>query len=637
VRIVAISWKDTANPHAGGCELLVDRLLTGLVERGNEVSLISGGPVGEHQYEVYDSGGTFTQYLRAPLACRTKLRDADIVIDVSNGLPFFTPLWTRTPSICFVMHDHGAQWASRFPKAVAKPAELMERHVVPSIYGNRQFVAISESTALSLISMGVDNDHVSVIEPGVDVPQPTGRPKSLTPLFVALTRLVPHKRVDLLLETWRLVQPVIGGRFIVMGTGPDLPELRRIAEEIPGVEVVGWIEEWERNALLEESWFLVHAALREGWGMVTMEAGAVGTPSLVLDAPGVRDSVLDDTTGIIVRWEEDPCDALAREWIALAVDESRRRRLGQAAKARAYEYTWDRMVDSWESVAKEAATVSAGRTRKEKHLGLRQPPAPVARGSSNPRRPSGSRSDLTGLRRMATLLKSFRTQFDDPDQFYSLLAADTIALIEQYQTVESKRVLDVGGGSGYFAEAFRKASGSSAFIEPEWDEMTEIGRGLGFGIVGDGCELPLADASFDIGFSSNVLEHVLDPWKFFAELIRVVRPGGIVFLAFTNWLSPFGGHETSPWHYLGGARAARRYEERLGYPPKNLYGRNLFPLSVGEVLKWVRQRSDVALLDAFPRYYPSWSKPILHVPGVREVATWNLAVVLRRCEIEQGS
>ena len=156
-------------------------------------------------------------------------------------------------------------------------------------------------------------------------------------------------------------------------------------------------------------------------------------------------------------------------------------------------------------------------------------------------------------------------------------------------------------------------------------------------VVSTGCELPLADACFDIGFSSNVLEHVPDPWKFFAELIRLVRPGGIVFLAFTNWLSPFGGHETSPWHYLGGARAARRYEERLGYPPKNLYGRNLFPLSVGEVLKWVRKRSDVELLDAFPRYYPPWSKPILHVPGVREVATWNLAVVLRRCENEQCS
>jgi len=231
---------------------------------------------------------------------------------------------------------------------------------------------------------------------------------------------------------------------------------------------------------------------------------------------------------------------------------------------------------------------------------------------------------------MFTLLKGFRNQFDDPDEFYTLLANDTIALIERFESVAGRTVLDVGGGSGYFAEAFRRSSATSAFIEPEWEEMTELGRKLGFGIVGDGCQLPLSDASFDISFSSNVIEHVIDPWKFIDELIRVVRPGGLIFVAYTNWLSPFGGHETSPWHYLGGERAARQYESRLGYPPKNRYGQSLFPISIASVLKYVQHHPDVELLDAFPRYYPHWTKPLIFVPGLREIATWNLAIVLRR-------
>jgi SAM-dependent methyltransferase len=231
---------------------------------------------------------------------------------------------------------------------------------------------------------------------------------------------------------------------------------------------------------------------------------------------------------------------------------------------------------------------------------------------------------------MAALLRGFRTQFDDPDGFYNLLARDTIALIERFEPVASRRVLDVGGGSGYFAEAFRRSSAESVFVEPLWDEMTDVGRKLGFGVVGDGCHLPLGSASFDIGFSSNVIEHVRDPWQFLDELLRVVRPGGLVFVAFTNWLSPFGGHETSPWHYAGGDRAARRYERRSGHPPKNLYGESLFRLSIADVLRWCREDPRAQVLDAFPRYYPHWTKAVTMVPGVREVVTWNLAVVLRR-------
>ena len=77
-----------------------------------------------------------------------------------------------------------------------------------------------------------------------------------------------------------------------------------------------------------------------------------------------------------------------------------------------------------------------------------------------------------------------------------------------------------------------------------------------------------------------MLEHVPDPAGFADELVRVVRPGGLVVLSYTNWLSPWGGHETSPFHYLGGRRAIRLYARRYGHPPKNRVGENLFRVSV---------------------------------------------------------
>jgi SAM-dependent methyltransferase len=234
------------------------------------------------------------------------------------------------------------------------------------------------------------------------------------------------------------------------------------------------------------------------------------------------------------------------------------------------------------------------------------------------------------MRRSLELFSGFRTQYDDPEGFYTLLANDTVALTDQYEKVDGQRIVDIGGGSGYFAKAFRRAGASSVFVEPFWESLTDQGAKLGYGVIGDGMRLPFANGSFDVSHSSNVIEHVSDPMLFLEEMVRVVRPGGLVFLAFTNWYSPFGGHETSPWHYLGGEWAARRYERRHGFPAKNRFGDGLYPLHIGRVLAWARSSADIHVVDAFPRYYPRWTAPLIRVPGLREVASWNLALVMRR-------
>jgi SAM-dependent methyltransferase len=142
--------------------------------------------------------------------------------------------------------------------------------------------------------------------------------------------------------------------------------------------------------------------------------------------------------------------------------------------------------------------------------------------------------------------------------------------------------------------------------------------------------LPFADGSFDICYSSNVLEHVSDPWRMAAEMVRVTRPGGTVFLSYTVWWGPWGGHETSPWHLLGGHRARRRYVRRKGHEPKNRYGESLFAVTVRDGLRWAASQPGAHLVAALPRYHPRWARHVVHVPGLREVVTWNLVLVLRK-------
>jgi len=134
----------------------------------------------------------------------------------------------------------------------------------------------------------------------------------------------------------------------------------------------------------------------------------------------------------------------------------------------------------------------------------------------------------------------------------------------------------------------------------------------------------------DICYSSNVLEHVADPARMLAEMVRVTRPGGTVFVSFTPWFSPWGGHETAPWHFLGGRYARRRYVTKKGHEPKNKFGESLFALTVGKALRWTRTSDEAILVRALPRYHPWWATWIVRVPLLRELASWNLVLVLRK-------
>ncbi len=150
------------------------------------------------------------------------------------------------------------------------------------------------------------------------------------PLFVALNRLVPHKRVDLLLQAWRLVQPVTGGRLVVIGDGPEFKTLQQMADALPGVELRGYLGAKEKAELLGQAWFLVQGSSHEGWGIVSLEAAAAGIPTLAVDAPGVRDAVVDGVTGVLV--DDATPAAFAAAWMEFSADEPARVRMGLAAR-----------------------------------------------------------------------------------------------------------------------------------------------------------------------------------------------------------------------------------------------------------------------------------------------------------------
>lgn len=241
------------------------------------------------------------------------------------------------------------------------------------------------------------------------------------------------------------------------------------------------------------------------------------------------------------------------------------------------------------------------------------------------------------LPRSWSLLRAIRHEQTRPELFYRPLAEDTAELLDTLlldargSDLTGTSVLDVGGGPGYFAAAFAARGAWYVPVEPDVGEMAAAGISVPGSVRGDGQSLPFRDARFDVVYSSNVAEHVPEPWTMADEMLRVTRPGGLMVLSYTVWLGPFGGHETGLWeHYVGGEFARRRYERRHGRPPKNVWGESLFAVSAADGLRWASTVEGADLLLAFPRYHPSWAWWMVRVPLLREFLVSNLVVVLRK-------
>src|SRR6478609_8562353 len=220
------------------------------------------------------------------------------------------------------------------------------------------------------------------------------------------------------------------------------------------------------------------------------------------------------------------------------------------------------------------------------------------------------------LSRSVRLLSQFRFERTDPARFYTALAEDTAAMVGDLW-LATHRETRAGLVLVYVG------------VEPDPAEMHSgpATGGTATYVRASGMALPFADASVDICLSSNVAEHVPEPWRLAREMLRVTKPGGLAVLSYTVWLGPFGGHEMGLTHYLGGARAAARYIRKHGRPAKNNYGSSLFAVSAADGIDFGEGTG--ALVAAFPRYHPRWAWWMTKVPLLREFLVSNLVLVFR--------
>ncbi len=206
--VVFFSWRDTFNPEGGGAERYLEQMAIGLVERGARVTIFTASYDAAPADEFRDGiryvrrGSKLSIYLRGLLclALRT-FGHFDVIVDVQNGLPFFTRLLTRKPVVVLVHHVHKEQWPVVYPGLTGKIGWWIESRFAPLLYRRCKYIAVSEATRSELTMLGVDADRISVVRNGTDPVIPSDDAKTSHPSLCVVGRLVPHKQVEHAIDT----------------------------------------------------------------------------------------------------------------------------------------------------------------------------------------------------------------------------------------------------------------------------------------------------------------------------------------------------------------------------------------------------------------------------------------------------
>ncbi len=346
--ILICNWRDPRHPQAGGAETYLFEVGRRWVEMGHHVEWISAGFKGAEANEVLDGisisrvGNRATIYGLLPLTYLRRFRDRfDIIVDSENGIPFFSPLFSLKPKICLMHHVHTSVFRAHLPAAIAELFVWAESWLMPLVYRNVSFIAVSEDTKKEMIRQRFSDRPIHVVYNGVDDRLQPGK-RSETPVIAYVGRLKEYKRVHLLIEAMVEIRLSVPGTVLkIAGRGDEEAKLKDLVTRLglgECVQFAGFVNEPKKKSLLQEAWVFASPSSMEGWGISVIEAGACGTPSVAYDVPGLREAIVDDTSGLLVPADSSLATAITR----VLLDEALRDRLACGGIAVAQRYSWEK-------------------------------------------------------------------------------------------------------------------------------------------------------------------------------------------------------------------------------------------------------------------------------------------------------
>jgi glycosyltransferase involved in cell wall biosynthesis len=365
--VLLLCWRDTGHPQGGGSETYLQRIGAQLAESGVRVTLRTARYRGASRTEVVDGirisrgGGRLSVYIWAGLAMVLArvglgpLRGArpDVVIDSQNGIPFLARLAYGRRAMVLVHHCHRDQWPVA-GRLMSKFGWFVESRLSPRLHRNNQYVTVSLPSARDLVDLGVDASRIAVVRNGVDLApaESLSASRSEQPRIVVLSRLVPHKQIEDVLDAVALLAPVVPGlRLDVVGGGWWDERLVAHARRLgisSAVTFHGHVDEATKHEVLQQAWVHALPSRKEGWALAVIEAAQHGVPTVgYRSSGGLTDSIVDGVTGLLV----DDHRGLVTALETLLTDAVLRDQLGAKAQVRAAEFSWPQSASAMLTVA----------------------------------------------------------------------------------------------------------------------------------------------------------------------------------------------------------------------------------------------------------------------------------------------
>lgn len=363
MNILILNWRDIKNPKSGGAEIVTFEHAKAWVKAGYRVAWFTSGFEKSKKAETIEGveiirrGNFITVYFLAPLLYFFSSRKFDLVIDQIHGLPFFTPLYVRKPKIALIHEVADEIWDYMCPF----PINMFGKFIEPfyfKLYKNIKFWTDANSTIDDLVKHGIKKEMCTAIKcPVSNKVLSLPSKKEETPTFIFVSRLVKMKGVEDVIDSFAMIKKDLPDSFLwIVGEGDKkYTEFLTNKTNRMGlkntVKFFGYVGNEKKLELMKRAHLLLHASIKEGWGLVVVEAASQSTPSVVYNVGGLRESVLNGKTGLVIN--QNTPEEMASQAIKLLKDFSRYESFQKNCLIYAKDLTWDKSTEKSLELIKE--------------------------------------------------------------------------------------------------------------------------------------------------------------------------------------------------------------------------------------------------------------------------------------------
>lgn len=326
MNILILNWRDTKNPKSGGAEIITLEHAKAWVKRGHKVTWFTSRFKESKKTEeiegikIFRWGNSLTVYFLAPFFYCLSKEKFDVVVDEIHGLPFFTPTYVRKPKIAFIHEVADEIWDYMYPFPINIIGKLIEP-LYFRLYRNIYFWTDANSTIDDLEKHGIKRKNCIAISCPINnksLNKPMQKEKN--PTFIFVSRVVKMKGIEEVIRAFfYVVLKNKNAKLWIVGDGDkvyvdELKEMMREYDISKSVRFFGQVSENKKLELMKKAHVLLHASVKEGWGLVVIEAASQATPAVVYNVSGLKDSVKDNETGLVLK------ENSAKEMANLALD-----------------------------------------------------------------------------------------------------------------------------------------------------------------------------------------------------------------------------------------------------------------------------------------------------------------------------